>query len=192
MLNALDSFHGYALVIFQRKLVYEALDESPSLRGLLYVGSEDGDDRVDYLANDRVSREIARYVRVGQRSSLFLVRFGEIDFQEHPKSTRNERSICQTGGIDDAGQSIQGPEMDDGMGIVDERHKHVNCCFEQRTSSEATDMTVYRTKGQRAACSTVRIAVIDHLINKVFDLACEVVGSRETCQAANRFTSRRT
>jgi hypothetical protein len=44
MLNALDSLHGNALVILQRKLVNEVLNESSSLRGLLYVGSKDSDN----------------------------------------------------------------------------------------------------------------------------------------------------
>lgn len=113
------------------------------------------------------------------------MRFGKVDFQEHPKGARYKRSVRQTGGIDDTSQSIQSPEMDNRMWIVNERHEDVNRCFEQRTSSKATNMTVYCTKGQRTARSTVRIAVIDHLVDKVFNLAGEVVGSRETRQTAN-------
>lgn len=106
------------------------------------------------------------------------MRFRKIDLEEHAKGAGDERGVRQTGSIDDACEGVQRPEMDDRMRIIDQRHENIDCGFQQWSSGQSSDVTVYGTKCQRTTGSTVGISIVDDLIDEVLDSIRKVICAR--------------
>jgi hypothetical protein len=79
----------------------------------------------------------------------------------------------------------------DGVGVVSERHEHVNGRVEERSGCESADVAINRAECEGAPGSAIGVSVHNHLINKVLDLGREKCCATQGGQSSQGFARRR-